>query len=148
AVAGALRREAETVHQRLGASSALERTVANMGESAAVIERLAALPPLERDVRSTDYVSQAMADAFDRALWLMKHDLAPGLFLDLGLLGWDTHIRNEPLQAELNGAFVRHFDTFLTALHRTNNQHGNLAANTLLVVGSEIGRFPRENDME
>lgn len=124
-----------------------EQTAIYLGEVADFFEHVAGVPPLAVTERSTDYVAQGMAESFDRALWLIEHDLCCGVVLDLGLLGWDTHIRNETKQAEMNGLFARFFDDYLTHLHARKNRHGVLAQQTVTVVGSELGRFPRQNDM-
>jgi uncharacterized protein (DUF1501 family) len=124
-----------------------DQTAVYMREVADFFERVAAVPPLVSAERSTDYVAQSMAESFDRALWLMENDLVSGVVLDLGLLGWDTHIRNESKQQEMSTNFATFFDEYLTQLHARSNRHGSLASRTVTVVGSELGRFPRQNDM-
>ena len=124
-----------------------EQTSLYLGEVASFFERVATVPPLVSPERSTDYVAQSMAESLDRALWLIEHDLCCGVVLDLGLLGWDTHIRNESKQGEMNGHFARLFDEYMTELHERKNGHGLLAERTVTLVGSELGRFPRQNDM-
>jgi hypothetical protein len=116
-------------------------------EVADFFERVATVRPLVSTERSTDYVAQSMAESFDRALWLIENDLCAGVVLDLGVLGWDTHINNEAKQAEMNGTFARLFDDYLADLHVRKNRHGVLSDQTVTVVGSELGRFPRQNDM-
>jgi len=124
-----------------------EQSRAYLAEVADFFERVADVPPLGPRERSTDYVAQSMAKSLDRALWLIENDLCCGVVVDLGLLGWDTHIRNEAKQAEMNGNFVELFDDYLAGLHARKNRHGSLAESTLTVVGSELGRFPHQNDM-
>lgn len=124
-----------------------EQTAIYLEEVADFFERVATVRPLVVPERSTDYVVQEMAESLERALWLIENDLCCGVVLDLGLLGWDTHIRNEPKQTEMNGNFVKLFDDYLTELHTRKNRHGVLAQRTVTVVGSELGRFPRQNDM-
>jgi uncharacterized protein (DUF1501 family) len=124
-----------------------EQTSLYLKEVADFFERVADVPPLVPTSKSSDYVAQAMAEGLERAVWLIEHDLCSGVVLDLGLLGWDSHIRNEPKQAEMNGHFARFFDDYLTQLHTKRNAHGFLAHRTLTVVGSELGRFPKQNDM-
>jgi hypothetical protein len=102
------------------------------------------VPSTKRD----DYNAQSIANTFDRAVWLIENDLTRCVFLDLGLLGWDTHIRNAPRQADMNRAFVESFGRFLTTLEKTTNAHGSLYDNTVIVAGSDMGRFPRLNDMK
>jgi hypothetical protein len=124
-----------------------EQTSIYLGEVASFFERVATVPPLVSPERSTDYVAQSMAESLDRALWLIEHDLCCGVVLDLGLLGWDTHIRNESKQGEMNGHFAQFFDEYMAELHERKNGHGLLAERTVTLVGSELGRFPRQNDM-
>jgi hypothetical protein len=124
-----------------------EQTAIYLRETADFFEKVSGVPPLVSAERTTDYTLQTMAESFDRALWLLEHDLCSGVVLDLGLLGWDTHIRNEPKQTEMNGHFVKFFDEYLAELRARKNAHGILADRTMTVVGSELGRFPHMNDM-
>jgi hypothetical protein len=124
-----------------------EQTAVYLKEVADFFEHVAEVPALVSADRSTDYVAQSMAESLDRALWLIENDLCCGVVLDLGLMGWDTHIRNESKQSEMNGNFAKFFDDYLADLHVRKNRHGILAQNTVTVVGSELGRFPRQNEM-
>jgi uncharacterized protein (DUF1501 family) len=124
-----------------------EQTAIYLAEVADFFEHVAKVPPLAPTERSTDYAVQGMAESLERALWLIEHDLCCGVVLDLGLLGWDSHIRNEAKQGEMNGNFAKFFDDYLADLHARKNRHGVLAQQTVTVVGSELGRFPRQNDM-
>lgn len=124
-----------------------EQTAVYLREVADFFERAATVPALVSTERSTDYVAQSMAESLDRALWLIENDLCCGVVVDLGLLGWDTHIRNESKQAEMNGMFAKLFDEFLADLHVRKNRHGVLSQQTITMVGSELGRFPHQNDM-
>ena len=146
-LAKVLRRQAAATDRSAGGSIAAAQTAAYYREVADFYERVADVPPLVSPQRSTDYVTQVMAESLDRAVWLIEHDLSCGVIVDLGMLGWDTHIRNESKQAEMNGNFARFFDEYLTKLHARKNQHGVLADNTVTVIGSELGRFPHQNDM-
>lgn len=123
------------------------QTAVYLREVADFFEHVATVRPLVSSERSTDYVAQSMAESLDRALWLIENDLCSGVVLDLGLLGWDTHIHNETKQAEMNGTFAKLFDDYLADLHVRKNRHGVLSEQTVTVVGSELGRFPRQNDM-
>ncbi|HEU0037033.1 MAG TPA: DUF1501 domain-containing protein [Kofleriaceae bacterium] len=124
-----------------------EQTAVYLREVADFFEQVAHVPALSSRERSSDYVAQSMAESLDRTLWLLEHDLCCGVVVDLGLLGWDTHIRNEPKQQEMNGNFATFFDDFLGELHSRKNKHGLLSDHTVTVVGSELGRFPHQNDM-
>ena len=124
-----------------------QQTAVYLREVADFFEHVAKVPTLLASERSTDYVAQSMSESLDRALWLIEHDLCSGVVLDLGVFGWDTHIRNETKQAEMNGNFAKFFDDYLTDLHARKNRHGSLAQQTVTIVGSELGRFPRQNEM-
>lgn len=81
-----------------------------------------------------------------RTVWLLKHDLTRGVILGAG--NWDSHTYNTWTQEETTN---RHFPAivdFLTSLEATKNQHGSLFDNTLVVIGSELGRFPVLNSIE
>jgi uncharacterized protein (DUF1501 family) len=146
ALAKVLREQATGAGRRPGFREA-EQTAIYLREVADFFEQVARVPPLVPADRSTDYVAQSMAESLERALWLIENDLCSGVVLDLGLLGWDTHIRNEAKQGEMNGYFAKFFDEYLAELHARKNAHGVLAERTVTVVGSELGRFPRQNDM-
>ncbi len=124
-----------------------EQTAVYLKEVADFFEHVATVPPLVTADRSADYVTQSMGESFDRALWLIENDLCSGVVLDLGVMGWDTHIRNDAKQSEMNGSFTTFFDDYLAALNGRKNRHGMLAQRTVTIVGSELGRFPRQNDM-
>jgi uncharacterized protein (DUF1501 family) len=147
ALAKVFRRRASAVGRSGPGWREAEQTAIYLKEVADFFEHAAEVPRLVVTERSTDYVTQSMAESLDRALWLIEHDLCCGVVLDLGLLGWDTHIRNESKQGEMNGNFAKFFDDYLADLHARKNRHGVLAQQTVTVVGSELGRFPRQNDM-
>lgn len=147
ALARVFRRQAAEVGRSSPGWREAEQTSIYLREVADFFERVAQVPPLVSAERSTDYVAQSMAEGLDRALWLIENDLCCGVVLDLGLLGWDTHIRNEARQGEMNGSFVQFFNEYLGELHARKNRHGVLAQRTVTVVGSELGRFPHQNDM-
>ncbi len=147
ALAKALRRQASDLAGTSPGWREAEQTTVYLREVADFFEHVAVVPRMVSAERSADYVTQTMAESLDRALWLIEHDLCCGVVVDLGLLGWDTHIRNETKQAEMNGHFVQFFDEYLTGLHARKNRHGVLATRTVTIVGSELGRFPHQNDM-
>ena len=146
-LAKVLRRRAGDVGRSGPGWREAEQTAIYLAEVADFFERVATVPPLVVAERSTDYVAQTMSEGLERALWLIEHDLCSGVVLDLGLLGWDTHIRNEAKQGEMNGNFATFFDDYLASLHARKNRHGILAQRTVTVVGSDLGRFPHQNDM-
>lgn len=147
ALAKAMRRQATDIGRSGPGWREAEQTAAYYREAAAFFERVDGLPPLVPQERSGDYATQTMSESIERGLWLIEHDLCCGVILDLGILGWDTHLHNESKQGEMNGNFVRFFDDYLAQLHSRRNAHGLLADQTVTIVGSELGRFPRQNDM-
>jgi Protein of unknown function (DUF1501) len=143
----AMKRQSETLERRGALSREGQATAEHLDEAAAFFARASQLEPFTPSPASDDYTSQAMAEGMQRAAWLLENDMTCGVLIDLGLLGWDTHQRNAARQAEMNGYFVKHFSWFLDALAKRRNQHGVLADNTVIVGGSDLGRFPRLNDM-
>jgi hypothetical protein len=152
AIAAQLRHEASALVGTAPSIAALPRevrsTVDNMLQTAEFFERLPNVPDFKSSRMHTDYSEQSMSDSLDRTLWLIKNDLSRCVHADLGLLGWDTHIQNEPRQRRMSAAFAKSFSRFLAVLANQSNEHGNLLANTLIVVGADIGRFPRLNAMD
>jgi hypothetical protein len=149
-LAAVLQGQARGVRKRLGTALSREgeATVEHLDEAAALLSRVSQVPPFEPSQRAEeDYSGSAMAEGLQRAVWLLENDLTCCVFVDMGLLGWDTHQRNAARQIEMNGQFVRHFAWFLDALAARKNQHGNLAEQTAVIAGSDLGRFPRLNDM-
>ncbi len=76
-----------------------------------------------------------------RTLWFLEHDLCRGVMCKIQF-DWDSHYRNEKKQTRATGDFVNIFSRFLDGLHTRRNEHGTLAEQTVVVVGSELGRFP------
>lgn len=146
-VARALEREAASLARQGDVDAPTAATAAHMRQAAAFYDRTAGLPAFFPTQVSPDYTSQAMAEALQRTLWLLEHDLTPCVGVDLGLLGWDTHQRNADRQAQMSSAFVTHLLAFLDGLATRSNAHGRLIDQTLVLAGSDLGRFPRLNDM-
>lgn len=145
--AAAVTREARSLRRRGVSSREGLATAEHLEQTAAFLEKVSQVQPLAVEQVAEDYTSQSMAEGFQRAAWLLENDLTCGVFVDLGVLGWDTHQRNAARQTDMNANFVAHFSWFLDALASRKNQHGALADNTVIVAGSDLGRFPRLNDM-
>lgn len=112
-----------------------------------LFERLAGVAKFAPQTWSDDNpIAQGMAVRLQRALWLLEHDLARCVFVNVGGgLGWDSHSANVYTQTRMNGAFAGMFARFLGELGTRTNGFGTLADHTFGLVGSEIGRFPRIN---
>lgn len=146
-LAKVMRKEGESLKRAGLNSPAAAATASNFGQVADFFDRVSELEPYTPPMRVSDYTSQTMSEAIDRTLWLLENDLTRCVVVDLGLLGWDTHIRNGPRQTTMNTAFVTHFDRFMDELRKRKNGHGRLVEQTVVVAGSDMGRFPMLNDM-
>ncbi|HEY4222270.1 MAG TPA: DUF1501 domain-containing protein, partial [Myxococcota bacterium] len=76
-----------------------------------------------------------------RTLWFLEHDMAKGVVCKIQF-DWDSHYRNADKQARATGDFVNILSHFLDGLRSKHNEYGSLADQTVVVVGSELGRFP------
>jgi hypothetical protein len=121
------------------------RTGANVEQCAALFRRLREVPPFHSEQWSTDPVAQVYAQQFQRILWTLQHDLTCGVFLSPAILAWDSHYDNLLKQTRETSSFIPMFVRFVGELERRSNLAGSLMSNTLLVLGSELGRFPRLN---
>ncbi|MDP2341917.1 MAG: DUF1501 domain-containing protein [Deltaproteobacteria bacterium] len=81
------------------------------------------------------------AEDLQRALWFLEHDLSRSVFVKFQY-DWDSHYRNAEKQAGANSALVSLVDKLLKDLESRKNEHGTLASQTVLLIGSELGRFP------
>jgi uncharacterized protein (DUF1501 family) len=121
-------------------------TAESLGESAELFERVAGLAPPRIGRWATDDAAQQVAVSLQRVLWLFENDLTRGFELNLGGVEqpWDTHTFNAERQKSAS-APVAMVARFLAELSRRRTPRGALAAQTLVVMGSEIGRFPALN---
>lgn len=134
--------------RREGQRTSTSVTLDNLDDAAKFFDKVADVEPLVKKTYSPNYMSQVMAESFDQAAWLLKNDLACAVGIDLGLLEWDSHIANHKRQTLANTTFVEHFARFMKRLRKSENSHGNVAENTVVFAGSDMGRFPRLNDMQ
>lgn len=90
------------------------------------------------------------ASAFNRdiqrAHWLIQNDLTR--YVTLGCGTWDTHAMNTMMQTKTTARHIGAIADFLSRLETTTNEHGSLMDNTLVILASEIGRFPVLNKTE
>lgn len=122
-------------------------TAGNIEQAAALFDYLPKTKPFVLEVWSQDRLGQSFAESLQRVLWALENDVTGGALVVLGGSGWDSHFENEKRQARFSGQFAPQLARFLDRLDTLRNAHGTLAENTLMVVGSEIGRFPRLNDL-
>lgn len=125
-----------------------DATVQAMKDSAALFSRLPDVPPFKMETWPGEgLTSQSMN--LQRTLWALENDLTAGVFVNVGDRGiWDNHFDVNASQAEATGLFLPRLERFLSELATRKNEHGTLADNTLVVLASELGRFPRMNEMK
>ncbi len=123
----------------------IQRTAKNVRRIAALAERLREVPAF-RPVAWEGVRDVALAEQFQRAVWVLEHNLSRCVFMRLKPFGgWDSHNHNTLRQATSSREFCRLFTRFLGELDSRRNAAGALAEQTTTIVGSEIGRFPRLN---
>lgn len=144
AAAAALMRQADAIgHRRL---TALEQTtVENLRMSAALLDRAAAAPRFAPAAWKHD-MEERMEGARDlqRALWLFENRMTRCAAVAVGRMNFDTHVGND-YQADLTRYLAFLLDKLFEALDARSVDGRRLSDQTLVIVGSEIGRFPRLN---
>lgn len=124
---------------------------------AAFMRKLATTPPFREEswlpeVSSSEQMFfgaprvKFMQRDFQRTLWLLEHELTACVNLGCRELEWDSHVNNLDWQSKMNAVYFPLLARFLEQLHRRRNRHGTLASQTMIVMGSELGRHPRLND--
>jgi uncharacterized protein (DUF1501 family) len=127
-------------------SGQAEATREHLASAAALFERLPEVPRFSASAWDEGGAGPAKKIASDlqRVLWLLEHDLTRTVFLKV-VVEWDSHFRNATRQAASSSAFFPAFARFLDELGKRRNGGGTLADQTLVVCGSELGRFPALN---
>jgi uncharacterized protein (DUF1501 family) len=147
AMAAALRRQ----RRQLSTAQADGPTGHSLGTAAALCERMAKLSPLvvEPWLAGGQPPSTNLQYLLQRALWAIEHDLVAccQLSVDRYSQPWDSHWDNDQIQAALSGESFALIARFLGLLGERRNAHGLLADQTLVVIGSELGRYPRLNSV-
>jgi hypothetical protein len=129
-----------------GADLRFARTAANYREIGQLAQRLVDLPELEF-ASWPEVESNTLPADLQRLVWALEHDLVRCAFVKIRpFSGWDSHSYNAITQRNCSRVFCNAFLRFMHELDTRRNEYGTLASNTLVVVGSEIGRFPRLND--
>ena len=138
-----LRRDAASFAAR---TSAERVTAGNFLEVAALFERWAASPPFApADWPHPDEGWIGGGRDLQRALWLFEHGLARCVTVSISGQAWDTHTWNDSYQTRLGGYLSGLLGHVFAELDRRVVDGRPLAAQTVVFVGSEIGRFPRLN---
>jgi len=143
AAANQLRRDAKS----FAAQNSTQRVTAeNFVEVAALFERWAASPRFgPTSWTEPDADSIGGGRDLQRALWLFEHGLARCVTVSISNQNWDTHAFNDTEQPRLGAYLAGLLGRLLGELDRRIVDGRPLAAQTVVFLGSEIGRFPRKN---
>jgi len=141
--AGALRREAASL---AASSSQASVTAVNLRESAALFERWAASPRFAPQAWPLKYEPDYAAGRdLERAMWLLQNRLARCVTVSLTGQDFDTHVWNGYWQPRMSGYLAGLLDRLFRELDRREVDGVPLSRQTAVLIGSEIGRFPRLN---
>jgi uncharacterized protein (DUF1501 family) len=121
-------------------------TATNLKEASELLARAADAPPLVYETWSKDASAQVVARTLQRVLWAFENDLTRCYEVNVGGADqpWDTHTFNTERQTR-ESAKVELIARFLSELTSRKSPRGELSDETLVVIGSEIGRFPALN---
>jgi len=141
--ARALDRQAESLGRRLAMHE--QTTAENLKMSAALLARAAAVPKFAPALwkHEADAWLEGSAD-LQRALWLLENRMTRCVAVSVGRQNFDTHADN-PYQAQLADYLAVMLDHLFEELDRRIVDGQRMSDQTVVVVGSEIGRFPRLN---
>lgn len=114
------------------------RTREHLEQVTRYLERISHLPRF----KYTDWGRMRdTSEDLQRTLWLLENDLTRSVSVKIQY-DWDSHFRNAAKQTRANADFVPAFARFLEELEKRKNKYGTLAEQTLVIAGSELGRFP------
>jgi uncharacterized protein (DUF1501 family) len=114
----------------------------HVAQTAAFFDRVKSVKRFTKKDWGTDNKDAASAaQDLQRAVWFLENDLTRGVMLKIQF-DWDSHYRNADKQRRANEDFTGILARFLDELATKRNDHGTLAEQTVVVVGSELGRFP------
>ena len=138
--------------RRLSATQAEGAVGQSLADAAALLDRMATARPFvpeapDQPADAPKVAGGPFRHSFQRALWAIENDVVACCQLSGDRQGqpWDSHWDNTRLQTSASSNMVPLIARFLAALSERRNAHGLLADQTLVVIGSEIGRFPRLN---
>jgi hypothetical protein len=147
AVAKALRSQAAPL-TKVRATAAEKTTAENLLSSAELFARYASLPTFAPSWTFEDSFSDRWKDAAshaERALWLFENNLARCVTIILpGGGDFDTHVANED-QMFHTRSLATILDKLFSDLEHKLVDGRPLSAQTTIIIGSEIGRFPKLN---
>jgi uncharacterized protein (DUF1501 family) len=107
------------------------------------LDRLPALPGPAVEAWTTTPDAERFAQHLQRCLWLFEHDLTACAWVHR--FHWDTHSDNYAQQCRASSAMLPVLARFVEELAKRTNSHGSLLDQVRIIVGSELGRFPKLN---
>jgi hypothetical protein len=144
-LATALRREAEPL-RGARASASEQGTASNLLATAELFERTASSPKFAP--AAWPHALESVyhnGDDLQRALWLFENKLTRCVVVCVGEQDFDTHLSNTTYQPVISEYLGSLLDRLFSELDRRVVDHRPLSEQTAVIVGSEIGRFPRLN---
>jgi hypothetical protein len=142
-----LRKQAASIGRAASHELRAQRTAASLSDAATLLERLPSVKRYESVQYAKAGLDPELREAFanlNRARWAFENDLTKCAFIRVTGLAWDTHVDNSK-QVSLNSDISDLLSRFLSDLSSTRQPRGPLDEQTLVVVGSELGRNPRMN---
>ncbi len=127
-------------------SGEIRTTATNIADCARFFDRVADLKPMKLEAWDPAPSPTSMSKSLQRVLWALENDLSTCVFTEQA--GWDTHQWNVKLQTSQANDLYPSLGKFFQALHTRSNRHGVLADNTVVVIASELGRFPKLNQFD
>ncbi len=121
---------------------ALARHTADL-RSAAVLEQLLTTAP-----RTSPFKDPQLGNRLHLALHALRTNAARFITVTLDMLWFDSHTDNLNLQRKRIPPAYADLATFLDLLVQTRNAHGRLIDQTTVVIGSELGRYPKLNAVQ
>ncbi|HEX7837088.1 MAG TPA: DUF1501 domain-containing protein [Kofleriaceae bacterium] len=118
-------------------------TASRLRGTVELLDRLPALPGPAAEAWTTEPDGQEFAQQLQRCLWLFEHDLTACALVHRH--GWDTHTDNYAEQGRVSSAALPVLARFFEELAKRTNSHGSMLDQVRIIVGSELGRFPRLN---
>jgi uncharacterized protein (DUF1501 family) len=145
AMAAALERQ----HRRLGGERGGGPAGRSLAAAAALLDRMATASAFAAApwTDATRPIAVNLQQDLQRALWAIENDLVACCQVSVDRYGqpWDSHWDNHRVQTSTSRSTMPLIARFLRELGERRNAHGALADQTLVVLGSELGRFPRLN---
>jgi len=118
-----------------------------VSQAAAFFDRLQTVPRFGGGPAGAKGKAGRVSTDFERTLWFLENDLTRSVAVKV-FFDWDSHYKNAEKQTQSTSTFVALLDTFLSELKTRKNRFGSLADQTVVVIGSELGRFPVLNTNE